>query len=352
MPETASKTRRSRFWLYAPFVLLGLVAVAWSAAWVLLRNRASEALDRFLAAEARAGRQWSCADRRIGGYPFRIEVACASLTMRRGETALSLGRMRSVAQVYRPDHVIAEFDGPLRLTDGRIAVEGTWRLLETSIRGSARGFQRASLMAADPNIKITGAVPDALTLASRSFEAHLRPNPARPDEGAYDAAITAKQARLPILDELLGGSEPADLQIDVTATQAEGLAGRPLADEVERWRRANGRLDVLLLSLAKGGQRVEAKGAVRLDDLHRPAGELSVAAAGLDGLIASLTGNRIGSNLLGALFGQKPRPPLPGTPAAPAAQPALSPLPPLRLEDGRLLLGPFTVPGVRLPALY
>jgi len=76
----AGNVRYSRFWLYAPFALLLLVAIAWSAAWFVIRNRAGEALDGWLAAEAQAGRQWTCQDRTIGGYPFRIQVGWRSLT--------------------------------------------------------------------------------------------------------------------------------------------------------------------------------------------------------------------------------------------------------------------------------
>ena len=37
--------RRSRFWLYTPFVLLLLLAIAWSIAWFVIRSRTTEALD-------------------------------------------------------------------------------------------------------------------------------------------------------------------------------------------------------------------------------------------------------------------------------------------------------------------
>jgi hypothetical protein len=346
MADAAAVTRRSRFWLFAPFALLALVAVAWSVAWFVIRDRTTETLDRWLAAEARAGRQWNCQDRTIGGYPFRIEVTCAALALQ-GPVSGSLGRVQSVAQVYQPGHVITEIAGPLRLTDGRVSAEGSWRLLRTSLRGSTRGFQRASLVAEGSQLQISGVAPDPVTLASERFEAHIRPNPARVGERALDAAISASAARVPLLDSLLGGTEPTNLQIDVTATEAEGIRVRPLAAELERWRSANGRLDVLQFSLAKGPRRMEAKGALRLDDLHRPAGELTMAASGLEGLVNALTGNRLGGNLLGALLGQKPRPEAQGS-----AQPGLVALPPLRLADGRVLFGPFTVPSVRLSPVY
>jgi hypothetical protein len=107
---------------------------------------------------------------------------------------------------------------------------------------------------------------------------------------------------------------------------------------------------VLLLSLAKGDRRLEAKGNLRLDAERRPEGQLTLAGRGLDGLIANLTGQRAGG-LIGALLGQVTGRP-PAQTAAPAGVPGLAPLPPLRIENGRLLLGPFAIPNVRIPPLY
>ncbi len=90
--------RRSRFWPYTPFVLLLLLAIAWSIAWVVIRNRTAEALDGWIAAEARAGREWTCGDRSIVGYPFRIEVVCNTLDLKRGAVTASFGRTEAVAR--------------------------------------------------------------------------------------------------------------------------------------------------------------------------------------------------------------------------------------------------------------
>jgi hypothetical protein len=343
----AGNARRSRFWLYTPFVLLLLVALAWSAAWFMIRNRAGEALDGWLAAQARAGRQWTCPDRSIGGYPFRIEVVCDSLTLKQGAVTASFGRVESVAQVYQPRLVITEVEGPLRLTDGTVTVQGSWDLLQASLHASQGGFRRLSLVARAPSVTVTGLTPSEIATSGQNLELHVRPNPSRTAERAYDAAISLKQARVPALDGLVGGAEPTDLNADVTLTQADGIQGRPIAQELERWREAGGRLDILMLQASKGSRRMEAKGDVRLDEEHRPAGQLTLAASGLDGLLGNLTGNRTGGALLGALLGQGPRASAQGN-----ARPALAPLPPLRFENGLLSMGPFVIPNVRLQPLY
>ena len=99
---TSVPQRRSRFWLFAPTVLLALVAAGWTTAWFMIRNQTSQALDAWFAREAALGRQWSCTNRTVGGFPFRIEVECDSLSLQRPDFRVALGRISSVAQVYRP----------------------------------------------------------------------------------------------------------------------------------------------------------------------------------------------------------------------------------------------------------
>ncbi|PVE26072.1 DUF2125 domain-containing protein [Microvirga sp. KLBC 81] len=336
--------RRSRFWLYTPFVLLLLVAIAWSVVWFFIRNRATEALDAWLEAEAQKGRQWTCTDRTIAGYPFRIEIVCNTLDLKQGAVTASFGRTEAIAQVYQPRLVIAEIAGPLRVSDGKVNVQGQWTLMQASIHASPTGLQRLSIAANAPRFNVTGLLPQEIATSGERLELHLRPNPSRASEKAYDAALSVKQASIPLLDALIGGTEPTDLNADVTATQVVGFQGRPVAEELERWRTAGGTLDILMLSGAKGPRRIEAKGKLNLDEEHRPAGQLNVAAAGLDGLIGNVTGNRTGGALLGALLGQNSR--------AQGKNPQLAPLPPLTLNNGFLAMGPFVIPNVRLQPLY
>lgn len=344
----AGHVRRSRFWLYAPFVLLLLLAIAWSIAWFVIRNRTAEALDGWIAAEARAGREWTCTDRRIAGYPFRIEVICNALDLKRGAVSASFGRTEAVAQVYQPRRIITEVAGPLRVTDGTVTVQGSWDLLQASINASPTGVQRVSVAANTPKVTVTGLPAGELTGSGKRLELHVRPNPSRSADQARDVAASVTEARIPLLDALIGGAEATNLNADVTVTQADGFKGGTIAEEMELWRKAGGKLDILMLAATKGTRQIETKGELRLDEQHRPAGQLNVAAAGLDGLLGNLTGGRLGGNLLGMLLGQGPR----ANAAQPNAKPQLASLPPLRLENGLLAMGPFVIPNVRLQPLY
>jgi len=345
----AQQVRRSRFWLYTPFVLLLLLAIAWSIGWFVIRNRTAEALDSWIAAEARGGRQWACGDRTIAGYPFRIEIICNSLDVKRGSVTASFGRTEAVAQVYQPRRIIMEVAGPLRVSDGRVTVDGSWDLLQASINASPTGgLQRLSVAADAPKVSIAGLGPGEIAGSGKHLELHVRPNPSRTAEQARDIAASITEARIPILDALIGGAEPANLNADVTVTQADGFKGGTIVEELELWRKAGGKIDILMLAADKGARRIETKGDLRLDDQHRPAGQLTLAAAGLEGLLSNLTGGRVGGNLIGMLLGQGSR----TNAAQPNAKPQLATLPPLRLENGFLAMGPFVIPNVKLQPLY
>jgi hypothetical protein len=346
-------SRRSRFWLFAPFVLLALVAVAWSVAWFVIRGRVVDQLDAALAREAAAGRQWTCADRAASGYPFRIEVACSALTLQRGETRASFGRVISVAQVYQPRLIIAEVAEPLQVVTGAARIDAQWRLLQMSLHLAQGGFQRASLVASDVRLRGTGVTPAEIAGSAERLEAHLRPDPARiASEGAYDVALNVSKAAVPALNELIGGDEPVDLSADVVLTRAPTLTGGSAIEAAERWRQAGGSLELTRVALAKGARRLQAKGALGLDDQHRATGRLELAVAGLEDVVARITGVRVGGTggaLLGTLMGgQKPG----ADRAGAAGDRKLAQLPAVRLENGRVLLGPVAVPGVRLTPLY
>ena len=95
-----------------------------------------------------------------------------------------------------------------------------------------------------------------------------------------------------------------------------------------------------MLAADKGPRRIETKGELRLDEQHRPAGQLTLSAAGLDGLLGNLTGGRVGGNLLGMLLGQGPR----SAQSQPNAKPQLATLPPLRLRERPARYGTFRDP--------
>ncbi|MEE7447579.1 hypothetical protein MRF4_06990 [Methylobacterium radiotolerans] len=361
-PESAAQTappqraRRSRLGLFLPYILLALVVAGWSAGWLWMRERAAGEIDGWIAREASAGRTWTCADRSLGGYPFRLELRCSAVTLERADSRFRLGPSTAVAQIYQPRLVVFESAGPFHVEQGPLTGDASWSALQGSFHGAAGGFTRASLVVDNPDITVKGAEPGPIAVSGRHLELHARPSPGRfESDGAVDVSLRLNQAAVPQLDAFTGTQDPADLALDATLTQATVLRTGTVARELERWRQAGGTLDLNGLSLAKGPQRVQAKGTLALDAAHRPAGQVDLRAAGVDALVGSIVGQRFGSDrgalvgqLVGGLLGLAQRP----NPDAPADGAPLKALPPLRLVDGKVVFSGFPIPNVYVPALY
>ncbi|MCU4178408.1 DUF2125 domain-containing protein [Bosea sp. BH3] len=338
--------RHSRFWLYGPFLMLVVLAAGWSAFWFYARGRAAEAIDAALAREVTRGRTWTCADRTITGFPFRIELRCSALGLtstRWGDAVrVETGPALAVGQIYSPGLVIFEVSSPARATlpEGR-NLEITWKSLEASL--GWRHPERFALVASEANGTLTtpGANPE--TWRAATLEAHLRHNPTRPPaDQAVDIALTAKGTVLPVIDALLGTTDTGDIDLQATVTQAENFRRGFNPDTLEGWRNANGTLELTRIVSTKGKARVEGSGELVLDPMHRVAGDLRLAAAGIE----QIGGLRIG-NLLGGLGGL-----LGGGRGNAAAAPGLTTLPTVVLRDGRVFIGPFRLPVQPLQPLY
>src|SRR6478752_7473498 len=116
-----TRRRQSRFWLYGPFLLLVILAAAWSAFWFYARARASAEIDTALARDAE-----------------------------RSETGPAL----AVGQIYSPSLVIFELSGPAKATlpEGRM-LDLTWTNLDASF--AWRNPERFALVASDLTAVLT-----------------------------------------------------------------------------------------------------------------------------------------------------------------------------------------------------
>ncbi|KQU21089.1 hypothetical protein ASG63_05585 [Methylobacterium sp. Leaf94] len=360
MAQSPTPTRPlSRKGLFLPYILLATLVIAWSLGWFYIRHRAASEMDGWIAQEAAAGRTWTCTDRSITGYPFRIELRCASLAFSRSDSRFTLGPVTAVTQVYQPRQGILEVGGPFHVEQGDLTADATWTSLEGSFHGASDGFVRASVVANGAKGVVRGAGPEPIAFDTQHLELHARPTPGRfESEGSIDTSLRANRIRLPLVDAALGNADPADLALDATVSRATALGTGTVAKELEDWRQAGGGLDIALLSLAKGERRLQAKGRLDLDAAHRLQGQLDLRAAGVEALVGQVMGQRFGAekgaligSLVGQLLGRRSQASAEAGVAAPADD-ALKPLPPLRLAEGRLMLGPFPIPNVQLPPLY
>lgn len=345
-----SLKRGGRVALFLPLAFLLVLLTAWSAFWFIARARVNDAITIWLAQEAEQQRHWTCPDRSLGGFPFRFEVRCSDLhftgTTPAGIVTGTVAQFTAVAQVYKPNHVIVQIEGPLVAdSEGGERLTANWTEFDASAVFTGNRLDRFSISVAEPVI-YTGTTTNADTevLRAASWQSHLRVDPERPAEDhVYDISFTLQDARIPALNLLAGNEETTTIAFHGAITEAASFTARAPFVEFERWRLAGGVLEIDQLNAVKGRQRIEARGQFALDELRRPQGRVQASVAGLEELLGRFglggRGNLIASGLaiLGG-GGQRPE----------NADPDLTTLPPITLRDGQVLVGPLRL-GILRP---
>lgn len=337
--------RVSRLGLFLPVAFLIVLLAGWSAFWFVARARVHDAVTIWLAQEAEQQRQWSCPDRTVSGFPFRFEVRCSDLRFSgvtpAGNVNGTLAHFIAVAQVYQPNHVVIEAQGPL-ITDQENGERLTldWQSFDASAVFSGNQLDRFAMIINQP-IVMAGKDSQAVELMqAKSWESHLRIDPERPsDDHVYDIAFTLSDAKMPALDALLGTHDTANIVFRGAITEAAPFTAKAPSVELERWRLAGGVLEIDEISLTKGSQRLQARGQLSIDEQHRPQGRIEASVLGLEEVLTHFGfGGRNSKVMTGglAILGN-------GKTQSDNTHQPLTALPPITIREGQLFIGPFGI---------
>ena len=206
-------------------ILLAAVVVAsggYWAAWTYAARTLDKETELFVTTAEDAA--IACPDRTVGGFPFRIGVSCASVTVedKAGAYRIEAGALRTTAVVYNPRHVIASLDGP-----ATIAVPAG-----TSFADLAWERARGSFVTAPADDQLAAITFETL---AATFETGGRINFdsldlfARPAGTDADFALRAGGIRL---DPVLAGGRDIvpfglDLDLRLTDTETAWFSGEP-----------------------------------------------------------------------------------------------------------------------------
>jgi hypothetical protein len=213
MPSNAQPQPGSnrRFLWLAVFIVL--LFGGYSAGWFYLAGRLEAQAQAAFASLSRDGTVAECANAQARGFPFRLGIFCNSVAFEDAAQGISLsaGSFRSAGQIYDPQHLVAELDGPARIDlpqTGPLALQ--WENLRASIRLATPLPERLSLESR--NVTVATSTGQALA-AAETFESHMRPNGGDLDLAARFGGLTLDPAML------AGNSLPplageADLKVD------------------------------------------------------------------------------------------------------------------------------------------
>ena len=118
MVEPSTSRKKSRFWLYAPFVLLLILVGAWTAYWFIAKGQLDKGIDEWIAAERANGAELEYSSKSLGGFPYRFELVVNDpIYQPAGAPRWEGEQLRLVMQPWNWQHVIAYSPGRNLLTE-------------------------------------------------------------------------------------------------------------------------------------------------------------------------------------------------------------------------------------------
>jgi hypothetical protein len=272
----------SRFFLYAPFGLLLLAALAMGGRWWVVAGALETRLDAMQPHEAMPGITVHYRTRSVGGFPFRLEAMLDDLSVsvatRDGPIVWRAEHFALHGLTYGRDELIFEAAGKQSLAWGK---------------GHRLDFQTGSLHASA--IQDEGGLArfdldlvafDSPALAAGRIQFHIRRS-----KDTLDIATSGEDVQLaPRLKGAFGDRiSLVALQGDVSAPRAfDGLrAGRTdWQSALEAWRKAQGALHADPFEINWSMLDMLAHGRVGLDEARRPSGLLDFKITGMPDWLA------------------------------------------------------------------
>lgn len=346
IPDPVSVRRRKIRYLTLLLLLL-LLSGGWIVFWYMAQTKAQVAIDGWKAREARSGRIYQCGSQTMGGFPFRIEVACgqASAAIQSAHPPLDVkaGQILVVSQVYDPTLLISEISAPVTIADAGQPPHliANWTLAQSSLRGLPQSPQRVSVVLDNPTLD--RADPSERLLSAKHIELHGRmlEGSARKDP-VIEIDFQSVQMTVPPAGRM--ATTPIDANIDGVIRGLKDFSPKPWPDRFREVQQAGGSIEIRNARIQQGDTLAVGKGTVKINDHGKLDGQINVVVAGLEGLInefAAANKQKLGFSFsigLGLLGGNAT---LEGRRAI-----AL----PLRISDGTMMLGPIKLGEI--PALF
>jgi hypothetical protein len=302
MSDITIAPRRRPLWrLFIMPVLVLVAAVAWSGFWFYAASQVDAKADAWRAQEAKSGRVYDCANRSVGGYPFRLEVRCdgasVSLASQTAEQAATqappitakLGEILVVAQVYDPSLLIAEFTAPATISDRgqQPSVVVNWSKARSSVVGLPAVPQRASIVFDDAEVdRFNGSLQAPLARANH-IELHGRLAEGSPlDHPVIETVLRIQGGSLQEVHPLL--AQPFDADVRTMLTGLKDFTPKPWPQRFRELQAAGGHVEIVQSRIQQGDLIAVAAGTLGLSANGRLDGELQMTVAGIEKVIPAL----------------------------------------------------------------
>jgi hypothetical protein len=332
-------SRRNRRYI-GLLIIVVLAAAGWIGFWKFAALKAEETLAGWRAREAKAGRIYDCGSLTFGGFPFRFEAQCDKPTAvfrdSQPPRERKAANIHVATQVYKPNLLISEFNGPLTIVESGHAPDfiADWKLGQASVRGTPDAPTRLSLVFDDPTF--SRSAPAEKLLKAKRIELH-----ARIIEGTVarrpviETAVRLEKMSAPGAGVL--ATAPIDATIDFVLRGLSDLSPKSWPARFREIQAAGGRIEISNAHMRQGETLAVGSGALSLNARGRLDGEVNLVVAGLDAFVNAAMATRNQQGGLGVTLGLR----LLGGGATLEGRPAVAL--PLRVREGVVSLGPLSL---------
>jgi len=289
VPDPLPPRKPRRWGLYGPFLLLLVVAAAWSGYWFWLRVQALDQIKAGAESLRKAGYEVSWKDDAVGGYPFRLNVALVEPTIREpAGWALSAPRLEAEAFLHGLGTWVVAAPQGLTFTrpvGGPVLVGGKL------IRASVSHFDNRPPNISFEGVKLAftpaaGAQPFGLASAER-VEMHLRAGP--DDQAATFFKIEGGKAGVDSVTSRIAAGKPIAATWDATLSKVSAFKGGDWRTAVRAWTDAGGQASVKEAGVTAGDVVMGAKsGRLTVGTDGRLRGQLDVTLRGAAQALAAM----------------------------------------------------------------
>lgn len=175
MAQSSTTQRRSRFWLFFPYIILLILIAAYSVYWTYARGLLERGIDDWIMAERANGAVIEYSDRKLDGFPFRFSLTLKDPVYQSSDQLRWEGeQLHLVMQPWNWNHVIGRAPGRNLITEPS-GLRHTLNIDNTSaasLSWNQTHIKRVGLQLADVD-----ALIDGQAISGKGFSLNLSPNP-------------------------------------------------------------------------------------------------------------------------------------------------------------------------------
>lgn len=295
---TVAPRRRLLRRLFVLPVLILVAAGAWSGFWFYAASEVNVVADAWRAREAKSGRIYDCADRRVSGFPFRLNVTCDGVTatlvsQSAGQTAKTpitakIRQIEAMAQVYDPRRITAAFHGPATISvSGAPSLAARWSKGQSSVVGLPATPQNVSLMFDNAVIDRLEGSMQVLLASAKHIELHGRIASGSPaDHPVIESVLKITQGSIQGVHPLL--VQPFDAYVQAKLSGLRDFEPKPWPERFRQMQAAGGHVEIVRSRIRQGDLVAVAAGRLGLGADGRLDGQLQMTVAGIEKVIPEL----------------------------------------------------------------